>query len=207
MTLKLKTHHPRVLLVLLLMIGALASTAILLADQCGEVPTESVAIPTGSTVAPISEQEKEDAVNIVTESGVVKQINGGQSWKPSFFSRAKIGGVEGIRLDSKWNDPVDSSGPWSLLFCSGTRQSFATVHWSQVTRLVVWVDLEREVVAGFGVTSVSEDIHQPQYEPLAPNDPMKIYDAESGEIIYEGPSSDVRAADSKLCEEGTYPVD
>ena len=231
---KLKMPHPRVLFMLLLLIGALASTAILLADDPEEFPTEFEPLRTAPTPTPLTEQEtddpeefptefsplrtaptptplteqeKEDAISIVTASGVVKSISGGQEWKPEQIYRAKLAGTEGIRLDAVWANPVESAGPWSLMFCSGTRQSYTSLLWHDVTRLVVWVDMESRSVAGFGVTSEPEDDTQPHLEPISPGEPVKIYDAKSRDIIYEGSLSDGPTRVSEFCEEGTYYAD
>ena len=203
---KLKVHHPRILIVLLLMIGALSSTAIILAQQEEEFPTKVLPLPTAPTPPPLSEQDREDAVAIVKRSGVVENINQGQDWEPEHIYRAKIKGTEGIRLEPKWSRPVESSGPWSLLHCSGTIKAFTTESWSQVTRLVVWVDMEHRSVVGFGVTSEPEDEPRPILDLPDAGESLKLYDQETGEILYDGTGSDA-PNESKICEEGTYYVD
>ncbi len=203
---KLKIHHPRILVVVLLIIGALSSTAILLANQGEEFPTRALPIPTAPTPPPLSEQDQEDAIAIVKRSGVVKSINQGQDWKPENIYRAKIKGTEGILLEPKWSGPVESSGPWSVLYCSGTIKAFTTESWSQITRLVVWVDMEDSSVAGFGVTSEPEDEPQPVLGSLDPGESLKLYDQQTGEILYEG-AGPAAPKESEICEEGTYYVD
>ena len=205
-TTKLKIHHPRILIVLLLVIGALSSTAILLAQQGEESPSRSLPLPPAPTTTPLSEQDREDAIAIVKRSGVVESINQWQDWEPENIDRAKIKGTEGIRLEPKWSRPVESSGPWSLLHCSGTVRSFTRGNWSQVTRLVVWVDMEDRSVAGFGVTSEPEDEPRPVPPTRDPDESLKIYDQETGEILYEGAVS-AAPKESEICEEGTYYVD
>ena len=101
---------------------------------------------------------------------------------------------------------MESSGPWSLIHCSGTLKMFTMERWSQVTRLVVWVDMEDRAVAGLGVTSEPEDDPKPFYETPGPDEPIKMYDAETGEILYDGPTSG-GPMESEVCEEGTYYVD
>ena len=203
---KLKVHHPRILIVLLLMIGALSSTAIILAQQEEELPTRVLPLPTAPTPPPLSEQDREDAVAIVKRSGVVESINQGQDWEPENIYRAKIKGTEGILLEPKWSRPVESSGPWSVLHCSGTIKAFTTESWSQVTRLVVWVDMEHRSVAGFGVTSEPEDEPRPILDPPDAGESLKLYDQETGEILYEG-AGHAAPNESEICEEGTYYLD
>ena len=204
---KLKIHHPRILIVLLLIIGALSSTAIILAQQEEEFPTRSLPIPTGPTTTPLSKQDKEDVIAIVKRSGVVEIINQGQAWEPENIYRSKIAGTEGVRLEAIWSNPIESSGPWSLMHCSGTVRAFTRESWSQVTRLVLWVDMEDRSVAGFGVTSRPEDEPRPiSPQTLGPGDSLKIYDQKTGEILYEGAES-AAPKESEICEEGTYYVD
>ena len=200
---KLKIHHPRILVVLLLVIEAVASAAILLADQGEKVPTNSLPIPAAPISTTLSKQDQEDAISIVKTSGVVESINGGQGWEPELVSRTKITGREGIVLEAKWSNPVESSGPWSLMHCSGTLKMFTRERWSQVTRLVIWVDMEDRAVAGLGVTSEPEDYPQPFHETISPDEPIKMYDAETGEVLYDGPTSG-GPMESEVCEEGTY---
>ena len=116
--------------------------------------------------------------------------SGDQEWQPDRIYRAKIAGKEGVTLDAKWDDPVDSTGPWVLVHCQGTRQSFSTEQWRQITRLVFFVDMEDESVAGFGVTSKAEDVPLPVQELAETGEPIKLYDLKTGEILFEGSSSD-----------------
>ncbi len=142
-------------------------------------------------------------INIVKKSGVVKAINGDQDWEVDQVISTKLAGTEGARLEALWSEPVESSGPWSLIHCQGTRKMFTEERWSQVTRLVVFVDREDESVAGYGVTSQKEDVPQPVYEVPDGDDSVKIYDAETGEIVYDG-SVDDAPSKAKVCAEGTY---
>ena len=101
---------------------------------------------------------------------------------------------------------MESSGPWILFHCSGTLKVFSAVRWSQITRLAVWVNMEDRSVAGFAVTSQPEDNLQPVFEIPDPDELAKVYEAKTGEIVYEGPGSSTPLK-SELCEEGTYYVD
>ena len=203
---KLKVYHPRVLLLLLVLVGVLSTSAMLFANQRAELSTSSLALPAAPFATSLSEEDKEDIVSIVKASGVVKSINGDQDWKADSIYRAKIAGKEGARLEAKWSDPVESSGPWSLVHCQGTIKMFTTERWTQVTRLVVFVDMEDRSVLGFGVTSDLEDDPQPNFDAPGPDDHVKIYDAETGDIVYEGSVSEVPAK-VEVCAEGTYYLD
>ena len=124
---KLKIHHPRILVVLLLMIAALSSSAILLANQGEELPTKSLSIPTGPITTTLSKEDREDAIRIVKTSGVVESINGNQNWEADLVLSTKIAGTEGVRLEALWSEPVESSGPWSLMHCRGTLKTWECV--------------------------------------------------------------------------------
>ena len=207
---KLKIHHPRILIVLLLVIVAAASAAILLANEEeseeDEFPTKSIAIPAVPipTPTPFPEQYKEEAVNIVKESGVVENINGGQDWEVTGIFRAKLAGTEGVSIHVAWSEPVESTGPWSIIQCEGTLRSVSTTPWSQVDLLRVKVDMKAKSVVGVGVwASVLPDVHQPVMGIVGPGDGVTLYDVESGDIVYDGPYSDIPTVD-EVCEEGTY---
>ena len=203
---KLKIHHPRILIVLLLVIAAAASAAILLANQEDEFPTKSLPIPAVpiATPIPLSEKDKDEAVNIVKESGVVEGINGGQDWETTRIDRVSLAGSEGIAVHARWSEPVDSSGPWSVLHCDGTLRTFGTAHWRQVTRLEVVVDMKAGFVAGLAVwASVLPDVQQPVLETPDSDDTVKFYDVETDDIVYEGPLSDAPTLED-VCAEGTY---
>ena len=205
---KLKIHHPRILIVLLLMIAAAASAAILLANESedDEFPTKSLPIPAVpiATPIPLSEKDKDEAVNIVKESGVVEGINGGQDWEAARIARASLAGTEGVRVDITWSEPVESSGPWSVLHCGGTLKALAPTPWRQVTRLKVTVDMKARSVAGLAVVSEPEDVPLPVQESPSLSDTVKLYDVETGNTIYDGPFSDAPRSLEKVCAEGTY---
>ena len=204
---KLKIQHPRILVVLLLIIAAAASAAILLAneDKEDEFPTKSLPIPAVpiATPIPLSEKDKDEAVNIVKESGVVEGINGGQDWETTRIVRTSLAGSEGIALHVRWSEPVESSGPWPLIRCSGTLKMFSTARWSQVTELRVTVDMKARSVEGLGVIGERDDIPQPILESPSIGETVKLYDVETGNIVYDGPSSDVPSL-KEICAEGTY---
>lgn len=83
---KLQIHHPRILLVLLMMIGDLTTSALLLADQGEELPTESARIPMAPISTTLSKQEEQDAVNIVKASRVVESVNGARIGSQTGFT-------------------------------------------------------------------------------------------------------------------------
>ena len=206
---KLKIQHPRILVVLLLIIAAVASAAILLANEEDEFPTKSLPIPDVpiSSPPPLSEQTKDESVNIVKDSGVVEDINGGQDWEVTGIFRAELAGTEAVSIHVAWSEPVESSGPWSIIHCSGTLRSVTTEPWSQVKLLRVKVDMKAKSVVGVGVwASVLPDVQQPVMGTPDPGAMLKEYDVETGEIVYEGLYSDAPPLED-LCAEGTYESD
>ncbi len=208
---KLKIQHPRILVVLLLIIAAAASAAILLAneDEEDEFPAKSLPIPAVPipTPTPLPEQYKEEALNIVKESGVVEGINGGQDWEVTGTFRAELAGSEAVSIHVAWSEPVESTGPWSVISCSGTLKSFSEERWSQVTRLRVKVDMKARSVVGVGVWRSSlPDVLQPVQGSLDPGDTVGLYNVETGDVLYEGPFSDIPLV-TEVCAEGTYEND
>ena len=189
-----------------LLVTPLTTSAMLLADRGEVFPTKAISIPTAAIAASLSDQDKQNAVAIVRKSGVVETINKDQDWEPDRIYRIKLAGTEGVKLDAIWEGPVESSGPWSLIHCQGTRKSSTSERWSKVTRLVVFVDMKEESVAGFGVTSQKEDAVQPVQELAEAGEPIKLYDVKTGEILFEGSSSDVPTK-QESCPEGTYKRD
>ena len=49
----------------------------------------------------------------------------------------------------------------ALVHCYGTRKVTHSQKWSDITRLVTWVDLEARSAVGYGVTSEAEVVPQP----------------------------------------------
>ena len=199
-----KIYHPRILLILLILIGALASGAILLARDGREdvTQTTSVAIPMAPRQSPLTELEKENVAGIVKSSGLVEGINNGQTWEASQFSRTKISGHDGVRLEVTWDNPVESTGPWSVLHCAGTVKTYSTEPWRQITRLVFWVNSETNAVSGYAVTTEPEDDPEADTDAIENDASLKIYDIQTGEIVFEGRVSEAKLSD--ICVADTY---
>ncbi len=202
---KLKIHNPRILVVLLLMIGALATSAILLANQeDDEFPTKSLSIPTAPIANSISDQYQKEAINVVKDSGVVETINGDQEWKATRVLPTKLAGTEAVAVNVTWSNPVESTGPWSVLHCSNTLKAFTTAPWRQVKRLEVTVNMKTRSVVGLAVISEKEeDVPLPVMESLDADDKVKLLDVKTGDIVYEGPVSGAPRLE-EVCAEGTY---
>ena len=161
--------------------------------------------PTDNSGPYLTDEEEQNAAAIVRESGVVERINNGQDWEADFrVSRRanSLAGTRGVRVEVVWKDPVDSAGPWALVHCGGTRKVVHKQPWSQITRLVTWVDLEDRSVVGYGVTGQPEDIPQPTMGPTNWFSLLKVYDVESGELLMSAPPLLI-PTDWFLCPPGT----
>ena len=147
----LKVHHPRLLIMVLLLVVGVTSASVLMARSQPEPPV----FPDVPVNSPLSADEEEKAVEIARESGIVKSINGDQDWEAKNTYRTKIEGTESVIFVAEWDDPVESSGPWSLVRCKGSRKLVVESEISNITLLAVYVDMEAESVAGWSVDSPS----------------------------------------------------
>ena len=171
-----------------------------------KIPGRFDGAPTDNSGPYLTDEEEQNAAAIVRESGVVEQINNGQDWEADFQGSRRansLAGTRGVRVEVVWKDPVDSAGPWALVHCGGTRKVAHKQLWSQITRLVTWVDLEGRSVVGYGVTSEREDIPQPTMGPINWFSWLKVYDVESGDLLMVAPPFLI-PTDWVLCPPGTY---
>ena len=146
--------------------------------------------PTWTNMPYLTSQQKQEAEQVMRASGVAELVNGGQGWDADWrtLRRASaIPGTQGVRVDVFWERPVDSSGPWSLVKCRGTRKMSHTQKWNHITRLVTWVDLETKSVVGYGVTSEPED--DPEATMGTPHllGIASLYNVQTGKRLFTGP--------------------
>ena len=59
---------------------------------------------------PITESQKQSAVDLVRESGVVERISGGQDW--DITEVRDLPGIRSVYVYVQWDEPVESNGPW-----------------------------------------------------------------------------------------------
>ena len=155
------------------------------------IPGRFEGIPRTSRDMPdMTDQQKQETEEIIRASGIVKLVIGGQDWEADWRALRKansIPGTKGVTVEVFWERPVDGSGPSSLIKCRGTRTISHTQKWSHITRLVTWVDLESKSVAGYGVTSDSED--DPAAKMETPNffGLVRLYDVQTGKRLNTGP--------------------
>ncbi len=60
--------------------------------------------------SPITEAQKQSAVDLVRTSAIADQISGGQAWEVTEVR--EFPQIQQINIYVEWNDPVESSGPW-----------------------------------------------------------------------------------------------
>ena len=61
------------------------------------------------SLPPITEVQKQSAVDLVSASGIVEWINGGQAWEVTEV-RDNVRG-QSVNVYVEWKDPVESDGP------------------------------------------------------------------------------------------------
>ena len=172
-------------------------------------PMSPTALPTLTPTAgptptnpPLLKRQKDTVVAIVRASGVVERINEGQEWESGRITRADLAGALGVSVEVKWREPVESSGPWVLVHCEGTRKSVISESWSQVTRMEVVIDLlDPRFVAGYAVIEGTGE-----GSPVSNNDgplfPPTIYEVETKEVVFESTSRTLPSED-EVCPPGT----
>ena len=59
---------------------------------------------------PITEAQKQSAVDLVQASGIVDRISGGQAWE--VVDLQGYPGIQRVNVYARWDAPVSSDGPW-----------------------------------------------------------------------------------------------
>ena len=112
-----KIHHPRLLLLFLLVTGAITAVAVLVADTQERGGT-AVPFPAPPTPAPLSDDDIKTAEDVLRQSNRVPGVAGDQPWTASeFYPRTIAGTNNAIAFLVSWQKPVESSGPWRTLDC------------------------------------------------------------------------------------------
>ena len=110
----------RVSLALLIAIAAVTAVGLLFASGGDDKEITFTPVPVERSIPVVSEESLQEALPIAKTSGVVESISGGQKWTYDFVSVARVGGAEAVSFDVQWEEPVASSGPWSLVWCKNT---------------------------------------------------------------------------------------
>ena len=212
---KLQLHHPKILVVVLPAIASVIAVGLLFACGGDDTESMFTPVPVTGTLSTVSDEEllfasggddKEstftpilvtgtlstvsdedllEALRVAKASGVIEKINDGQEWTHDYVTRKEFDGVEAVGFDASWENPVESSGPWTLFHCQGTRKMTAYAQWTNITRLVVTVDIENDELIAYA--PMGDDGNEPVLEVGSHGDKeATVYDTASGNIVFEG---------------------
>ena len=198
---KLQVHHPKLLAIFLLAIAAVTVVGILFASGGDDKEVTFTPIPVENPLPVVSEESLQEALLIAKASGVLDVISGNQEWTHDhrYVSVADVGGANAVRFQVKWEEPVESDGPWQLVKCKNTRQYISPARWTNITRLSLIVDLENSKLVHYA--PMGDDNSQPLLHTGShPDRVVKLYDTVSGDIVFEGTKEEL--ASSKMCPPG-----
>ncbi len=171
-----------------------------------EIPERFEGPPSSTEESYLTEEQERIAAQILKKSGIVERINGGQRWAPDFEvpRRANVlSGSRGVAVEVISNTAVDGSGPCHSIRCQGRLKQVHKQQWTRITRLIAWVDMDSELVAGYAVIGDEFDVPQPVIGSLNWFAIVRVYNVESGELLITGPPILVSHR-SLLCPQGTY---
>ena len=149
------------------------------------------------SAAPITEKQKQSAVDLVGASGIVERISGGQAWEVTDV-RAHPG-VRTVGVYVEWTEPVESDGPWLTSSapewlgrsCRNVRSRFH-VSIGNVRYLRLLVSLEgKEIVRIWPLSSPASRIENLEDQPDVKGGNFlgtyEIYNEKAGRVVYKGP--------------------
>ena len=152
-----------------------------------------------------TEEEMQAGAEILRASGIVERINGGQPWEPlhriSGYTWQK--GTRRLRVEAKWAEPVDHSGPWSWTECDEPRKVVTHQRYSNITILKSRIDLDERRVLNYSPSVSGDDDEQPVFGGLNPFGLVRVYDAETGHHLITGPKIIILPSPI-LCTPGRY---
>ena len=96
----------RLLLLVFLTLAAAELVAVRLWDEFHPVQPRYL----DRSPPPITEAQKQSAVDLVRESGIVEGINSGQAW--DITEVIDLPGTRTVNVYVEWDEPVASNGPW-----------------------------------------------------------------------------------------------
>ena len=178
----------------------LLTVCLLLLTACSDVESPPNSVATQETQGSLDEADKQAAVDILQQSGVVDRIAGPQAWTASDFYRRPVGLTTGVYFVATWEQSVEYSGPWlDGDNCQGTRSLEFSSTWTGITQLGIIVDVENAEAVHY-VPYAPRRVLPYQEAPQRPNpigvgdagpeDQVTVYDLESRKVIYEGPGKD-----------------
>ena len=182
-----RIHHPKILALLLALIACGTAVAVISANSWSSVNAVYTPLPQPERPAPLSADEKADAVTLVRNSGIVESINGNQAWEvKQIIARSDQRLVDFYAV---WSTAVDHSGPWYVLRCGGTRQGKMEVRWTDIRGLLFTVNTVTDEIVGYSPDSPPDGDHQPSQGTIEPSKNLKIYDTATWQAVYDGPVS------------------
>ena len=175
----------------------LLTVCLLLLTACSDVESPPNSVATQETQGSLDEADKQAAVDILQQSGVVDRIAGPQVWTASDFYQRRVGQTIGVYLIATWEQPVEYSGPWlDGDNCQGTRALEFSSTWTGTTQLSIIVDVGQAEVVHYmpydpGRTNPSQEAPQ-RPNPISvggadPDGQVTVYNLKSRKVIYEGP--------------------
>ena len=146
---------------------------------------------------PITEAQKQSAVDLVRESGTVERINSGQAW--DITEVIDFPGTRTVYVYVEWEEPVESNGPWLTngapkwlgRKCRNVRSRFHRPI-SNVRFLRFSVSLESMEIVRLWPNSPPQLIEQYLDDPPAVGQGnflggYEIYNEKAGRSVYRGP--------------------
>ena len=178
----------------------LLTVCLLLLTACSDVVSPPNSVAAQETQGSLDEADKQAAVDILQQSGVVDRIAGPQAWTASDFYRRPVGLTTGVYFVATWEQPIEYSGPWlDGDNCQGTRSLEFSSTWTGITQLGIIVDVENAEAVHY-VPYAPRRVLPYQEAPQRPNpigagdagpeDQVTVYELESRKVIYEGPGKD-----------------
>ena len=150
-------------------------------------------------------EELQAGAEILRESGIVEQINGGQEWEPvqriSGYTWQR--GTRWLNIEAKWAEPVTHSGPWSWRECDEPRKVVTHQRYSNITILEAWIDLDEGRVLTYAPSVWGDDDEQPVFGVPNPIGLVRVYDARTGKHLITGPKVFIMPQPI-LCTPGRY---
>ena len=178
----------------------LLTVCLLLLTACSDVESPPNSVATQETQGSLDEADKQAAVDILQQSGVVDRIAGPQAWTASDFYQRPVGLTIGVYLIATWEQPVEYSGPWlDGDNCQGTRSLEFSSTWTGITQLGIIVDVGQAEVVHYmpydpGRTNPSQEApttSQPHKRGrCGPGWSGYRLQPKKPEVIYEGPGKD-----------------
>ena len=213
---KLQVHHPKLLAIFLLAIAAVTVVGVLFASGGDDkeitstpVPVENPLpddkeftlnpIPVENPLPVVSDEELVEALRVAKSSGVIEKINGGQGWNHDFVYARRFDGFVAVAFHAIWETPVEGSGPWVLDRCKGTRELTVFARWTNITRLVIVVNVENDEMLAYA--PMGHEGNEPVLEVGSHGDrEAKVYDTASRDIVFEGTKDEL--SDFSMCPRG-----